>query len=372
MSSQAASQIPLVNLSRQYDSLRDEMTAAIGEVLESKAFILGPFVEKFEREFASYHEAAHAIGCSSGTSAISLIFEALGVVAGDEVITVGHTFAASGGAVRNVGAVPVFIDIEEKAYGLDAACIEAAITSRTKAIMPVHIYGTPCDMDAIGEIARKHNLFVVEDAAQGHGATYKGRKIGGIGIAASFSFYPGKNLGAYGDAGAITTNDAVLAEKIRKLRDHGRMSKYTHDIIGYNHRMDGIQAAVLSAKLKHLPAWTERRRALAGCYHSAFRSLGFKTVEPPKDVTSVYHLYVVEVSNREAIRHALGAAGIATGVHYPVPLHKQPAFAPWSHGVSLPVTERIVDRIISLPICADLSDEEQTKVIATFVGVARP
>lgn len=366
------SPIPLVNLDRQYDGLRDEVAGAIAEVLESKEFILGPYVSRFESEFAIYHGVAHAIGCSSGTSAISLALEALGVRAGDEVITVGHTFAASAGAIRNVGALPVFVDIEPAAYCMDPRAIEEVITPRTKAIMPVHIYGTPCDMSAIGEIASRHALAVVEDAAQAHGATFKGRRIGGFGNAATFSFYPGKNLGAYGDAGAITTNDDALAGHMRKLRDHGRTSKYMHDIVGYNHRMDGIQAAVLSVKLKYLDGWNSRRRAVAARYDATFRARGFKTMKPSPEATSVYHLYVVEASNRDVVRDALAQCGIASGVHYPVPLEKQPAFKPWAGRASLAVTERIAERIVSLPICGDITDEEQDRVIEAFLEIARP
>lgn len=365
-------QIPLVNLDRQYDGLREEINTALAQVLDSKKFILGPFVSKFEKAFADFHFVPHAIGCSSGTSAISLALEALGVQRGDEVITVGHTFAASAGAIRNVGAVPVFVDIEPAAYGMDPAAVEAAVTSRTRAILPVHIYGNPCDMFAIGAIAAAHGLAVIEDSAQAHGAKLKGRSVGGFGNAATFSFYPGKNLGAYGDAGAVTTNDQALAERIRKLRDHGRVSKYMHDIIGYNHRMDGIQAAVLSVKLKYLDRWNARRREVARKYDFALRSRGFKTMEPAADSTPVYHLYVVEVANRDAVGEALSRKGIATGVHYPVPLEKQPAFQPWAGSARLSVTERIADRVMSLPICGDISDDEQSRVIEAFLQVAQP
>ena len=364
--------VPLVNLDRQYETIRADVQAAINRVLESKAFILGPFTEAFERDFAAFQGARHAIGCSSGTSAISLVLEALGIGPGHEVVTVGHTFAASASAIRHAGAVPVFVDIEPAAYTMDPACLEAALTPRTKAIMPVHLYGTSCDMPAIAAVAERHGLVVLEDAAQAHGASWNGQPAGSQGRAATFSFYPGKNLGAYGDAGAITTNDDALAERLRKLRDHGRLSKYLHDIIGYNHRMDGIQSAILSVKLRYLAGWNERRRAVAARYDAALRPLGLKTIEPPKAVTPVYHLYVVEVANRDAVQKALSAAGIASGVHYPVPLHRQPAFAPWSGSARLPVTERIVERIVSLPICADISDEEQDTVIDAFTAVARP
>lgn len=370
--STALQKVPFVNLDRQYDALRDEVGAAIGKVLESKAFILGPFVTEFEQAFAQFIGAKHAVGCSSGTSAISLVLEALGIGAGDEVITVGHTFAASAGAIRHVGAVPVFVDIEPQAYCMAPATLEPAITPRTKAIMAVHLYGTPCDMAAICEIASRHNLAVIEDAAQAHGASIGNRKAGSFGRAATFSFYPGKNLGAYGDAGAITTNDDALNERLRKLRDHGRMSKYSHDIIGYNHRMDGVQGAILSVKLKRLVGWNERRRAIAERYNSDLRPRGFKTIEPGADVNSVYHLYVVETSNRDAVQKVLAERGIATGVHYPVPLNKQPAFAQWAGDTSLPVTERVASRIVSLPICGEITDEEQSVVAEAFLAVAQP
>lgn len=364
--------IPFVNLDRQYETIREEVGVAISQVLASKAYILGPYVECFEREFAAYQGVQHAIGCSSGTSAISLVLEAIGVGPGDEVITVGHTFAASGNAIRNVGATPVFVDIEPDAYTMDPGALESAISERTRAVMPVHIYGTPCDMTAILAIAARRQLAVVEDAAQAHGARWAGRQVGGFGRAATFSYYPGKNLGAYGDAGAVTTNDAGVAERVRKLRDHGRLSKYVHDIVGYNHRMDGLQGAVLSVKLRHLSGWNDRRRAAAARYDAALHPRGFKTVRPAAAATPVYHLYVVETSNRDAVQRALAEQGIATGVHYPVPLHKQEAFAPWSQGTVLPVTERIAERIVSLPICADITDQEQDRVIEAFAAIARP
>jgi dTDP-4-amino-4,6-dideoxygalactose transaminase len=367
-----AGQIPLVNLDRQYHTIHDEIAGAIAQVLESKAFILGPFVEKFEREFAEFHGVRYAVGCSSGTSAISLALEAMGIGQGDEVVTVGLTFAATASAVRHVGAVPVFVDVEPASYTMDPRSLEAAITSQTRAIVPVHLYGTPCDMDVICEIAARRGLVVLEDAAQAHGAAWDDRMVGGWGRAATFSFYPGKNLGAYGDAGAVTTNDPELAERIRRLRDHGRVSKYAHDIVGYNHRMDGMQGAILSVKLRHLSKWNERRRAVAARYDAALRPVGFKTIDPGDRATPVYHLYVVEVSNRARVQKALADCGIATGVHYPVPLHQQAAFAPWAGGRSLEVTERIAGRIMSLPICGDISDADQDRVIEAFRAAAAP
>jgi dTDP-4-amino-4,6-dideoxygalactose transaminase len=364
--------IPLVNLERQYQGLRDEMTSAIQQVLQSSSFILGPFVDTFEQELAGYLHVKRAVGCSSGTSAISLALEALGVSEGDEVITVGHTFAATASAIRHVGAAPIFADIEPASYGMDPEDLSRLISNRTKAIMPVHLYGAPCRMASINAIAAEKGIPVLEDAAQAHGADVDGRKVGGLARAATFSFYPGKNLGAYGDAGAVTTDDDTLADRIRSLRDHGRTGKYVHNVIGYNHRMDGLQGAILSVKLRYLTEWNSRRRQLAARYDSQLRPKGFKTIEPPNNTTSVYHLYVVEVSNRLKVQTALKERGIATGVHYPVPLHQQPAFAPWAGDRPLPATERIASRILSLPICGDLTDDEQDRVIDAFLEVAEP
>lgn len=364
--------IPLVNLTRQYESLRVEVMAAISEVLETKEFILGPHVRRFEEEFARYLGVSHVVGCSSGTSAISLALEALGIGIGDEVITVGHTFAASAGAICNVGAVPVFVDVESECYTMDPARLASAITSRTRAVLPVHLYGTPCDMGQISLIAADHGLKVVEDAAQAHGAALDGKRVGNFGDAATFSFYPGKNLGAYGDAGAVATNDDEVADRLRKLRDHGRRSKYAHDIVGYNHRMDGIQAAVLAVKLGRLESWNARRRALAARYDSALVARGFKVICPPPSVIPAYHLYVVEVGNREEVQSALEAGGIASGVHYPIPLGKQRAFAAFAGRGPSEITDRAAGRLLSLPICGELRDEEQDRVIDVFLATAQP
>lgn len=363
--------IPLVNLGRQYESLRAEINGAIQQVLDSHAFIQGPFVEAFERSFAAFSSCNFAVGCSNGTAAIALALEAAGVRQGDEVITVAHTFAACANAIRNVGATPVFVDIEPAAYSMDMAGVERALSPRTRAVLPVHIYGTPCNMSDLMEIVRGRNIAIIEDAAQAHGASFDGKPVGSFGTAATFSFYPGKNLGAYGDAGAVITNDETVAHMLRKLRDHGRTGKYLHDIVGYNHRMDGIQGAVLSVKLRYLAGWNDRRRAVAARYDAAFGPRGFKSITPSNRAEPVYHLYVVECSNREEVQSSLAAAGIDTGVHYPVPLHQQPSFAPDCAGLSLPVTERIAGRILSLPICADLSDAEQDRVIDAYLRVAR-
>lgn len=353
--------IPLVNLERQYQQLKSEITRAIDGVLSDQLFILGPHVKHFEEQFAKAVSLPHVVGCSNGTSALSLALEACGVGDGDEVITVSHTFIATVEAMYRVGAKPVFIDIDPQAYTMNTALIEAAITKKTKAILPVHIYGTLCDMDAIMAIASKHELTVIEDAAQAHLAEGVGQKS----HAACYSFYPGKNLGAYGDAGAVATTHAALAEKMRKLRDHGRMAKYEHDMIGHNERMDAIQAAVLSVKLPHLAAWTAQRRALAAHYKKRLSAGGFKIMQGE----SVYHLFVVEVSNREQVMEALKEANIHCGIHYPIPVHKQKAI---NSDVSLPVTEKAATRILSLPICGSTMISEIDRVCDLFLSVAKP
>jgi dTDP-4-amino-4,6-dideoxygalactose transaminase len=366
--------IPLANLARQHADLAAPLRAAIDEVFARSAFISGPFVERFERAFSEQlgHSAARTIGVANGTAAISLVLEALGIGAGDEVIMPSHTFAATAEAVRHVGAIPVFCDIETASYTADAVSVASCVTERTRAVIPVHINGSPADIDAIAAaLPKQRAIAIVEDTAQAHLATLRGRPLGTIGIAGTFSFYPAKNLGACGDAGAVVTVDAALGGRIAKLRDHGRMSKYEHDLVGYNQRMDGLQGAILAMKLQHLRAWTARRRALVNAYDARLRPAGFKTIEPHAEGEAVYHLYVVEVSNRDEVQAALAAKGIATGIHYPVPMHRQPAFRAWAKG-SLPNTERIVSRIVSLPLCPYLSENELEQVTKEFLKVARP
>jgi dTDP-4-amino-4,6-dideoxygalactose transaminase len=365
--------IPFVDLEGQYRKLKPQIASAIDEVLESRAFIQGPFAARFEKEFADVLGARHGIGCANGTAAISLALEAMGIGRGDEVITVSHTFFATAEAIYHVGATPVFVDIDPDSYTLDAALLEAAITPRTKAIIAVHLYGTPADMDAINAVAARHGLKVVEDAAQAHLATYRGKSAGTLGDAASFSFYPGKNLGAFGDAGFITTSSDETAQRLRRLRDHGRLSKYEHDVIGYNQRMDGLQAAILSVKLKYLAEWTETRRRNAARYDARLQAKGFKTIKAPDHTRSAYHLYVVEVENREEMLKILGEAGIGCGVHYPVPLHLQPALKQRITGRdALPHTERAAARVLSLPMCGELTEDGVERVCDTFLAHARP
>ncbi len=364
--------IPLVNLSAQYAAIKDEVHVAIGEVLASNAFIQGKFAAAFESEFLAAIGAAYGFGCSNGTAAIALALEALGIGRDDEVITVPHTFIATVEGICQVGARPVFVDVDARTHCMDPACIEAAITPKTRAILPVHLYGNIAEMDAITGIARRHGLFVVEDAAQAHLATYKGRMAGTLADAATFSFYPGKNLGAYGDAGFLTARDSGVARKARMLADHGRTGKYEHEVIGYNHRMDGLQAAVLSVKLRHLARWTAVRRRNAILYREAIRTPDLCFMEPTPGSDPAYHLFVVEVANRDEVMTSLAEDGISSGIHYPVPLHLQPALS----GLGLtegafPVTERLARRVVSLPMCAELTEGEIGRIASVFNRVAR-
>ena len=364
--------IPFVNLERQHKELRCELLAAIEGVIDSGAFILSKHVSAFESEFRQAIQVDDAIGCSNGTSSLALILEGLGIGPGDEVITASHTFIATVEAISHVGAIPVLADINKNSYTLDADSVAACITSKTKAIVPVHIYGTPADMDELCDLAAIHDLYVIEDAAQAHLATYKGKLAGSIGVAGSFSFFPGKNLGALGDAGAITTNSSELATRVRSLRNHGRAEKYLHNEIGYNYRIDDIQAALLSVKLPHLEKWVKNRIRMAGIYDASLKDQGFKSIRSSPDSYSSYHLYVVEVSNRSEVIARLAEKGISTGVHYPVPMHKQPAVIDrYQIPSALPVTDKVCERIISLPICGSILDSEVEYVIQEFLACAR-
>ena len=348
-----------INLKAQYDSIREEIDPAIQEVLQSCAFAGGPFAEKFERDFAAFCGCRHGIGVGSGTEAIWLALLAVGVGPGDEVITVPNTFMATAEAISMCGARPVFVDIDEQTYNMDPALLERAVTPRTRAIVPVHLFGQAADMDPITEIAKKHRLLVIEDACQAHGAEYKGRRAGSMGDAGCFSFYPGKNLGAYGEAGAVVTDNAELDAKIRALRDHGQAKKYHHSAIGWNARMDGVQGAVLSVKLKHLEAWNSARRKNAGLYEEL---LSGSAIAPPLEAgygKHVYHIYAVRVKNRDRVLGALAERGITCGIHYPVPIHLQNAYRSLSLGAgSFPVAELCASEFLSLPMFPELSREE--------------
>lgn len=366
--------IPLCDLKAQYQTLKDEVDPVVQRVLESCAFIKGPEVVRFESDFAALHNlpADRAVSCSNGTSALTVALKSLELGTGGEVIIPSHTFFATAESVLLAGLVPVFADIRPDDYTLDPEAAAALITDRTVAIVPVHIYGTMADMDALVALAEQHDLALIEDTAQAHMACWNGRMAGSIGDAAAFSFYPGKNLGAYGDAGAMLAREANVADRARRHVDHGRADKYLHDAIGDNQRIDTLQAAILEVKLRHLPRWSEARRAIAARYDAAFRAAGFKTIEPDPCCTPVYHLYVVEVSNRDEVMAALKARGVASGVHYPVPVHAQPALAKAALKAGpLEVTTRIADRIMSLPIYPEMTDEQVDRVIASFLSFAK-
>ncbi len=366
-------QIPLVNLSSQYAKIKDELLAKIQQVIESRQFIQGPFATEFENAFLKSHQAPYGIPCSNGTAAISLVLEALGIGRGHEVITTTNTFIATVEAICHVGAKPVLVDIDPDTYCMDPHAIEAAITNKTKAIIPVHIYGNPCEMDTIMTMAKKHNLAVIEDSAQAHLAMYKGQYVGTFGEGATFSFYPGKNLGAFGDAGFIFTKSEGTLKHIRRLIDHGRVDKYFHDIIGYNHRMDGIQAAILSVKLQYLEEWTETRIQNARTYDSLLEDTGVKTLKVQKESKAVYHLYPVQVSNRDEVASRLKERGIATGIHYPVPLHLQPALKELGYKKGqFPAAENLASRILSLPMCGELQLSQIEFICREFKSLARP
>lgn len=363
--------IPIINLEAQYKRLKPEIMAVVEEVFESRAFIQGKYVKQFENEFCDALGVSYGAGCANGTAALILALNALGISKGDEVITVAHTFVATAEAICQCGAKPVFVDIDPDTYTIDPEALEAAITDRARAIIPVHIYGTPCDMDPVLDVARQKNIVVIEDCAQAHLATYKGQYVGGLGDAGTFSFYPGKNLGAFGDAGLVTTNNDETASLIHKLLDHGRVSKYEHDIIGHNFRMDGIQAAILSVKLRYLKQYNSARRANAALYDNRLRESGFKVIEAAEDCEPVYHLYIVEVSNRDEVVSYLEKKGIGFGIHYPVPIHLQPAYRSYGYKQGqLPATETIAGRVISLPMCPELTENQVERVCDIFLKVA--
>lgn len=358
--------VPFLDLQAHHAPHRAEFDRAIAEVIDSGAFAGGPFVAEFEKDFAAYCGCRHAIGLGNGTDALWLALLAAGVGRGDEVITVPSTFMATAEAITYSGAKPVFVDIEERTYTMDPSQVEAAITVRTKAIIPVHLFGQCAEMDSILEIGRLHGIPVIEDAAQAHGAEYKNRKAGSMGTAGCFSFYPGKNLGAFGEAGAVTTDDDLLAEKIRILRDHGQSRKYNHSMIGWNCRMDGIQAAVLRIKLRHLSRGNDLRRSHAATYTQAFREL--EEVLPPAESDfrkHVYHIYAVRVPERDDFIRRLESEGIGCGIHYPVPVHLQEAYRELGYQKgAFEVSERTSAEFVSLPMFPELSPKQKDAVIS--------
>ena len=359
--------VPYVDLQAQYRSIRSEVLKALEEVCESARFVQGPKTLKFEEEFAAYGGVNYCVSLNSGTSALHLALRCLDIGPGDEVITVAMSFIATAWAISYVGATPVFVDIDAARRTMSPTKLEAAITPRTKAIIPVHLYGMPAEMDRINAIAVQHGIPIIEDAAQAHGARYRGKRVGQFGKIACFSFYPGQNLGAYGEGGALTTNDTLIAQRARALRDHAQNERYFHEEIGYNYRMDSFQAAVLAIKLKQLDSWNAIRAGRAACYAKLLKDSSYKLPTHFPDCECIWHCYVIECQDRDSIRHALQEAGIETGLHYPLPIHLQKAYAflGYRRG-DLPVTEALCDRCLSLPMSADLTDEQISAVVSAL------
>ncbi len=355
--------IPLVDLKAQYADIKGDIDGAIQRVLDNTSFIMGPEVQGFEEAFARFTDVREAVGVASGTAALHLALLACGIGPDDEVITTPFTFYATAEAIAQVGATPVFVDILPDTYNIDPARLEAAITPRTKAIIPVHLFGQPADLDEILAVARRRGLWVIEDAAQAVGAEYRGQRCGGIGDIACFSFFPSKNLGAYGDGGMVTGNDPALMARVKKLRDHGRISKYEHDELGWGYRLDALQAAILGAKLPYLEDWTERRRAAAQRYNDLLADYDVVTPVERSYNRHVYHCYVIRAADRDGLVAHLSGQGIGVGVHYPLPLHLQPAFA--NMGLArgaFPVAEAASEQVLSLPMYAEITPEQQARV----------
>jgi dTDP-4-amino-4,6-dideoxygalactose transaminase len=362
--------VPFLDLKTQYQSIKGEINPAIQRVLDNASFVLGAEVADFENEFKREHNVRHCFGVSSGTDGNHMALWALGIGRGNEVIIPANTFIATAWGATLCGATPVFVDCDGENYNIDPAKVEEKITPNTKAIVAVHLYGQPADLDPLRDIARRYNIFLVEDCAQSHFAEYKGKRIGGLSHASSFSFYPGKNLGAYGEGGAVATNDDALARKLRMIRDHGAERKYDHEIQGHNYRMEGIQGAVLAVKLKHLSGWTEARRRNAKRYDEQLREI--PSLVTPAEMSyakHVYHLYVIRTPHREKMQKHLEAHGIGTGLHYPVPLHLQKVFSElgYTRG-DFPVAERLADECLSLPMFPELTEDQIGYVCNTLRG----
>ena len=361
--------VPFLDLKAQYRSIKKEVDPAIQDILNSCAFALGPAVERFEKAFADYCGSKHCIAVGNGTSAIELILMAHGIGPGDEVITVTNSFFASAEAISLIGATPVLVDCREDDALIDTTKIEAAITTKTKAILPVHLYGQCADMDEVKKIAAKHKLLVIEDACQAHGSGYKGKRAGSLGDAAAFSFYPGKNLGAYGEGGGITTDDDAIAKKIRMLRDHGMAEKYKHAVVGRNERLDGIQGAVLGVKQAHIESWNTARRTHAALYRELLKdNPTIKLFATHEDRVHNYHLFVVRVQHRDTVQAKLKDRGIQSGIHYPIPIHMQEAYAgKWKKG-DFPVAENMAPELLSLPMFAELTEAQIKEVCAELLN----
>lgn len=363
-------QVPFVDLAAQYPTIATEIDEAIAKVIRGADFILGREVGLFEEEFAAYCEARYAVGVDSGTSALELALRVYEIGPGDEVITAANTFIASALAISHTGATPVLVDVDPYTYTIDVAGIAKAITPRTKAILPVHLYGHPADMDPIRQLAEKHGLVVIEDACQAHGARYKGKRTGSLGHAAAFSFYPGKNLGAFGDGGMVVTNDRDIAKRLEMLRNYGQREKYHHQFRGYNRRLDTLQAAILRVKLKHLEEWNAARRKNAELYQEFLEGAGVVTPAEAPGAESVWHLYVIRTEDRDTLRKSLVSRGISAGIHYPIPIHLQPAYKDLGHKHwDFPITEACAQRILSLPMYAELTPELIKYVAESVVTV---
>jgi dTDP-4-amino-4,6-dideoxygalactose transaminase len=363
-------QVPFLDLKAQYAALEPQIRQAVLETIASGTYVLGPKVAAFENAFAEYHGARHCIGVNSGTSALHLALLAAGVGPGDEVITVPMTFVATSWAISYLGARPVFVDVDPVTYTMDVSRVERAISQWTRALLPVHLYGQPADLGPLREISQRHGIPLIEDAAQAHGAAYQGKSVGTWGQSACFSFYPGKNLGAYGEGGAILTNDDAVMTRIRRLRDHAQAERYHHDEIGFNYRMDAIQGAILGVKLKHLEKWTQARRRLAQRYRRLLRHLPLTLPSEAEDRRHVWHLFVVQTPLRNGVQEALQARGIQTGLHYPRPVHLQKAYRDLGYQAgAFPVTERIARECLTLPLYPEMTDEQQDAVCAALSDV---
>ncbi len=364
--------VPLMDLKLQYAGLRDEIVKSFHEVLDSTTYILGPKVADFESAFARYLGVKHCIGLNSGTSALHLALIAAGVGLGDEVITVPMTFIATSWAISYTGANPVFVDVDPKTYTMDPSLVEKRITGRTKAILPVHLYGQPADLAPLLEIGKRHGIPVIEDAAQAHGAEYQGGRIGTFGQSACFSFYPGKNLGAYGEGGAVVTNDDALANRMRALRDHAQDKRYHHNEIGFNYRMDALQGAVLGIKLKHLEDWTNSRRRHAAYYQKALADLPLQVPVEASGRRHVWHLFVILHRERDRLQNALRSRGVHSGLHYPIPLHLQKAYQHLGHSVGdFPVSERVGRECLTLPLYPEMTTAQQDRVVKQLTECLR-
>ena len=361
-------EVPFLDLKAQHIVIKDEVISSLQEVMLNTAFVSGPFVQKFEEEFAEFCGVKYCVSVNSGTSALHVALLAHGIQPGNEIITVPNTFIATTWAITYCGAKPVFVDVDPETLLMNPDLIERAITPKTKAIIPVHLYGQPVDMDPINEITKKHNLIVIEDAAQAHAATYNGKRIGSLGNTTCFSFYPWKNLGAYGEGGAVVTDDKDISEYIRMLRDHGQSKKYYHDFVGFNYRMDGFQGAVLSIKLKYLQEWTDKRNNIARCYSDGLEDInGLKVAHVRDNTVSAYHLYVIHTEKRDNLMQYLSEQGISAGFHYPIPIHLQKAYRHLNYKKGdFPFTEKNAKQCLSLPLYAEMSNEQIEVVISSI------